>query len=147
MNKTIYAIACVLVFVVIAACAPQAPAPANPPPAVQKQSAEDLPPMPPGFALPSAPQPPVGDSPDVIESRPGAQESECASNADCVSVKDGCCPCNAGGRQIAIPKVEAKPYMQQAAARCAGQVCLQMISSHPSCSLVAKCQDGKCVLG
>jgi hypothetical protein len=47
----------------------------------------------------------------------------CSSDSDCVVEKQkDCCPCNAGGRQIALRKGALEDYRAARAARCQGDL-------------------------
>lgn len=84
--------------------------------------------------------PPAAKSPPVTT-------AECKKDADCALVPDDCCSCSEGGSQRAIPKKQKDAHEKQRTKRCAGTMCAQMISPHPSCSERAVCDAGICKLG
>jgi hypothetical protein len=73
--------------------------------------------------------------------------AECKKDTDCALVPDDCCACSEGGGQRAIPKKQKGAYEKERQKRCAGTMCAQMISPHPSCSERAVCSAGICKLG
>lgn len=70
----------------------------------------------------------------------------CQKNSDCTLVKENCCSCNAGGKQIAISVRHADKYKKALLDRCADIMCTQVISDDPSCKKKAICSNKKCVL-
>lgn len=81
------------------------------------------------------------------EKNPPVTTGQCKKDADCALVPDDCCSCSAGGAQRAIPKKQKDEQEKQRTKRCAGTMCAQMISRHPSCSARAVCDAGICKLG
>ena len=73
-------------------------------------------------------------------------QGPCQADADCVLVPEDCCDCGSGGKQRAIPKWGKEAYENARKQRCAKTVCVAMMSNDPSCSSVAACRVGKCVL-
>jgi hypothetical protein len=72
----------------------------------------------------------------------------CHAASDCVLVSDDCCGCTAGGKQKAIPKKERAGSERAREARCAGTMCVAVMSHDPSCAAnSAVCKEGKCTLG
>jgi len=71
----------------------------------------------------------------------------CVSETDCVveNQKD-CCPCNAGGRQIALRKKSLDAFRAARTARCGGDLlCPQVYLCDDTATAV--CLAGKCALG
>ena len=78
---------------------------------------------------------------------PAAAPAECKKDADCTAVPDDCCSCGEGGSQRAVSNKKKDAYENQRTKRCAGTMCAQMMSTHPSCSQHAICAAGVCKLG
>lgn len=78
---------------------------------------------------------------------PAAAPAECKKDADCTVVPDDCCSCNEGGSQRAVSAKQKDASEKQRTKRCAGTMCAQMMSTHPSCSQRAICAAGVCKLG
>lgn len=70
----------------------------------------------------------------------------CKKDADCVLVPDDCCSCTEGGKQHAIARSGKRAYEATRNKRCAGTMCMQMMSQDPSCSKRAVCNAGSCDL-
>ncbi len=70
----------------------------------------------------------------------------CQVDDDCVAVKDNCCGCRQGGKQIAIAKKSEEAWEDQLSKRCGDIFCAQVISNDASCSQKAHCDQGRCVL-
>ncbi len=70
----------------------------------------------------------------------------CSRDSDCVVEKqEGCCPCNAGGREIALRKRTVKDYRTARAARCQGELlCPQVYLCNEAAKAV--CVAGRCEL-
>lgn len=70
----------------------------------------------------------------------------CGKSADCVIEKQkDCCPCNAGGKQIALNAKRVEAYRAARAARCVGDLlCPQMYVCDDKARAV--CQAGRCAL-
>lgn len=79
----------------------------------------------------------------VSTSAPG---SRCKVDVDCVLVPDDCCACSEGGSQRALAKKDRAAHEKARTKRCAGTMCAQMMSQHPSCSQIAVCRAGLCAL-
>jgi len=78
---------------------------------------------------------------------PATDFFSCGSASDCVveNQKD-CCPCNAGGRQVALRKKSLDAFRAARAARCAGDLlCPQVYLCDDTAT--ALCLAGKCALG
>ncbi len=71
----------------------------------------------------------------------------CSRDSDCVVEKQkDCCPCNAGGRQIALRKRALDDYRAARAARCRGDLlCPQVYLCNDAAQAV--CVAGRCELG
>lgn len=71
----------------------------------------------------------------------------CKSSSDCVIERQkDCCPCNAGGREVAIRKDAVAAYRSARTARCQGSLmCPQIYLCDDSA--VTFCQAGRCTLG
>jgi hypothetical protein len=78
----------------------------------------------------------------------GGDELACKAASDCVLVTDGCCGCNEGGKQRAIPARAREAYEKKRKALCRSTMCPALMSEDPSClSGQAVCKEGKCALG
>jgi hypothetical protein len=73
--------------------------------------------------------------------KPGADVAECHEDTDCVLVTDGCCGCNEGGKQRAIPRRARDAYEKKRGALCKNTMCPQLMSEDPSCVGRAVCQQ------
>ena len=72
----------------------------------------------------------------------------CHSDADCVLVTDGCCGCNEGGKQRAIPAKARDGYEKKRKAVCRKTMCPALMSEDPTCLAPhAVCKAGTCGLG
>jgi hypothetical protein len=84
-------------------------------------------------------------APDAGAAKPAPAADKCARDADCVLVQDGCCPCSAGGKMVAIAKSHAKAYAAKQGLTCKHTMCPQVLSSDPSCfGVAAACKAGAC---
>ncbi len=72
--------------------------------------------------------------------------SSCKSKDDCVLIKADCCGCTRGGKQRAVNKNAAKGMFDSMAQACKDTMCMQMISTDPSCAQSLACVDGECKL-
>jgi hypothetical protein len=72
--------------------------------------------------------------------------AECHEDTDCVLVTDGCCGCNEGGKQRALPKRAREAYEKKRQAICKKTMCPQLMSEHPTCEARAVCKDKVCSL-
>ncbi|MBA4319671.1 MAG: hypothetical protein C0412_14820 [Flavobacterium sp.] len=70
----------------------------------------------------------------------------CGQDSDCISVKNGCCSCNQGGKTTGINKNLEKEWNSKLSKECRGILCPQVISNDPSCFKEPKCVNNKCVL-
>ncbi len=68
----------------------------------------------------------------------------CAQDSDCVSVKNDCCGCTAGGSATAINKNFESEWREKL--NCEEIMCPAVMSSHPSCFQEPKCVENKCLL-
>jgi hypothetical protein len=73
--------------------------------------------------------------------------AECHEDADCVLVTDGCCSCNEGGKQRAIPKNARDAYEKKRQGMCKKTMCPQLMSEDQSCVGRAVCKEKTCALG
>jgi hypothetical protein len=76
-----------------------------------------------------------------------ATPAECQTDSDCTLVTDGCCGCNEGGKQRAIPTKARDGYEKKRKSICRKTMCPQLMSEHPSCEGHAVCKEGTCGLG
>jgi hypothetical protein len=72
--------------------------------------------------------------------------STCSTNEDCLTIKAECCGCKQGGKQKAINKSASQAMLASMEQACTGTICMQMISTDATCSKVAACVEGECVL-
>jgi hypothetical protein len=72
--------------------------------------------------------------------------TRCRADGDCVAVPGDCCGCSAGGAQGVVTGAAQAEFEDARAARCAAAVCVTMLSSDPTCSLVPRCVEGSCRL-
>lgn len=68
----------------------------------------------------------------------------CTQDSDCVSVKNDCCGCTAGGSAVAINKSLESEWQKKL--DCKEIMCTAVMSSHPSCFQEPKCVESKCIL-
>jgi hypothetical protein len=72
----------------------------------------------------------------------------CKADSDCALVIDGCCTCNAGGKQRVVPAKARRAYEKRRRTRCRNTMCPALMSEDPSCVAgSAVCKDGACTLG
>jgi hypothetical protein len=76
-----------------------------------------------------------------------APAAECQADTDCVLVTDGCCGCNEGGKQRAIPKRARDAYEKKRKAICKNNMCPQLMSEDATCVGRAVCKEKTCALG
>ena len=76
-----------------------------------------------------------------------AEMAECQEDTDCVLVTDGCCGCNEGGKQRAIPKKARDGYEKKRQGICKKTMCPQLMSEDQSCEGRAVCKEKTCALG
>ena len=71
----------------------------------------------------------------------------CSRSSDCVVENQrDCCPCNAGGRQVAVRRKTLEAYRAARAERCTGDLlCPQVYLCDDTATAV--CLAGKCALG
>lgn len=72
--------------------------------------------------------------------------AECHEDTDCVLVTDGCCGCNEGGKQRAIPKKARDGYEKKRQGICKKTMCPQLMSEDQSCEARAVCKEKTCAL-
>jgi hypothetical protein len=112
---------------------------------------------PPGAAPPAAPKAalpatvPSGSAPAVspsgtIGTIAPTPLTACGADSDCVAVAGDCCGCFAGGSQGVVTRAKLDEFEAARAKRCTEAVCVTLMSSHPSCSLKARCVNGSCRL-
>ncbi len=70
----------------------------------------------------------------------------CNEDNDCVSVKSGCCGCNAGGKNTAINRKYLDYWYSKLWDECREIACIAVMSDHWTCFAEPKCIDGKCQL-
>jgi hypothetical protein len=75
-----------------------------------------------------------------------ADTAECHEDTDCVLVTDGCCGCNEGGKQRAIPKKARENYEKKRQGICKKTMCPQLMSEDQSCVGRAVCKEKTCAL-
>ena len=68
----------------------------------------------------------------------------CVQDFDCVSVKEECCGCTAGGLATAISKDLENEWQKKL--NCEEIMCIMVMSDHPSCFQEPKCVEGRCIL-
>jgi hypothetical protein len=80
--------------------------------------------------------------------KPPTAPSVCKVDGDCVLVVDGCCSCNEGGKQRAVPVAARTSYETRRKAVCRQTMCPALMSEDASClASHAVCKDGACALG
>jgi hypothetical protein len=72
--------------------------------------------------------------------------AECHDDTDCVLVSEGCCGCNEGGKQRAVPKKARDGYEKKRQAMCKKTMCPQLMSEDKTCEARAVCKDKMCAL-
>jgi hypothetical protein len=77
----------------------------------------------------------------------GKAAPDCETDSDCVLMPEGCCGCNEGGKQKAVPAKGSEKLETKRKSGCKQTMCSQMISQDPSCSSRAVCKENRCVLG
>src|SRR5580700_9917603 len=73
-----------------------------------------------------------------------AQGSHCQNDEDCLAIKADCCGCRQGGTQKAIAKATLEQELKAINKRCEGTMCIQAISTSPSCAQSPVCRSGTC---
>jgi hypothetical protein len=76
-----------------------------------------------------------------------AAAAECETDSDCVLITDGCCGCNEGGKQKAVPKRDSEKLEKKRKSSCKQTMCTMVISQDASCSARAVCKERTCALG
>jgi hypothetical protein len=72
----------------------------------------------------------------------------CKVDADCALVVDGCCGCNAGGKQRAVLTKARTNYEKRRKSKCRQTMCPALMSEDASCVAGhAVCKEGNCTLG
>jgi hypothetical protein len=72
--------------------------------------------------------------------------AECHDDTECVLVTDGCCGCNEGGKQRALPKNARESYEKKRQAICKKTMCPQLMSEDKTCEARAVCKNKVCAL-
>jgi hypothetical protein len=78
--------------------------------------------------------------------KPPPDTAECHDDTDCVLVTDGCCGCNEGGKQRAVPKRARDNYEKKRRAICKSTMCPQLMSEDKTCEARAVCKAKVCAL-
>jgi hypothetical protein len=87
-------------------------------------------------------------APKKVKSPAKKAAAECQADTDCVLVPDGCCGCNEGGKQRAIPGRARDGYEKKRKAVCRTAACPALMSEDASCVTGHPvCKAGKCTLG
>ncbi|MDP3937043.1 MAG: hypothetical protein Q8R92_02775 [Deltaproteobacteria bacterium] len=86
----------------------------------------------------------AGETGGARPSGVAADYFSCGKDGDCVvEAQRDCCPCNAGGKQVALARKAAAAYGQARTARCAGDLlCPQVYLCDESAEAV--CRAGRC---
>ncbi|MEM3126671.1 MAG: hypothetical protein QW331_01215 [Candidatus Woesearchaeota archaeon] len=72
------------------------------------------------------------------------QTTECASDNDCVIVKEDCCGCQMGGQSKAIAKSLQQKYEAEMTEKCKEIFCVARYACNEN--LKPRCIEGKCTL-
>jgi hypothetical protein len=73
-------------------------------------------------------------------------EQVCKADADCTLTPYHCCPCEHGGKLVAVNRTAVPQIVQRRSAVCPDYVCTQMVSTDSSCAATrAVCREGKCI--
>jgi hypothetical protein len=88
----------------------------------------------------------VAGVPAQGKAKKAADSGECQADTDCVLVTDGCCGCNEGGKQRAIPKKARENYEKKRQSICRKTMCPQLMSEDQSCVGRAVCKEKTCAL-
>jgi len=72
--------------------------------------------------------------------------TQCTKDSECVAVHGDCCGCAAGGTRAVVAAAVQAEFEAARRSRCNGAVCATVLSTHPSCSMVARCVEGSCRL-
>jgi hypothetical protein len=72
--------------------------------------------------------------------------AECHEDTDCMLVPEGCCGCNEGGKQRAIPRKARDGYEKKRQVICKKTMCPQLMSEDPSCVGRAVCKEKTCAV-
>jgi hypothetical protein len=86
---------------------------------------------------------PAQSGPKGKTKKAAAEVAECQDDTDCVLVAEGCCGCNEGGKQRAVPKKARETYEKKRAAICKNTMCPQLMSEDTSCVARAVCKEKK----
>ncbi len=81
-----------------------------------------------------------GAGPSVV----AADTFSCGKDSDCViEAQRDCCPCNAGGKQVALARKAVEAYARARTARCAGDLlCPQVFLCDEGAEAI--CRVGRC---
>jgi hypothetical protein len=75
-----------------------------------------------------------------------AEEQTCKADADCALTPFHCCPCEQGGKLVAVNRVSVPQVVQRRSAVCPDYTCPQVVSSDATCAATqAVCRGGQCV--
>jgi hypothetical protein len=89
----------------------------------------------------------VGNGPAAGKPKRAAPDTaECHADTDCVLVTDGCCGCNEGGKQRAVPVKARDAYEKKRKSICKQTMCPQLMSEDQSCVGHAVCKEKTCAL-
>jgi hypothetical protein len=90
----------------------------------------------------------VDAKPRRVRAKRASSGDLCKVDNDCALVVDGCCGCNAGGKQRAV-LLKARPlYEKHRKSMCRQIMCPALMSEDASCVAGrAVCKDGGCTLG
>jgi hypothetical protein len=90
----------------------------------------------------------VDGAPRKAKSPARGAAAECQADTECVLAPDGCCGCNEGGKQRALPARARDAYEKKRKAVCRNSACPALMSEDASCvSGHPVCTAGKCTLG
>ena len=70
----------------------------------------------------------------------------CSKDDDCISVKSGCCDCNAGESNTAINRNYLQKWNEKLSDECKDIGCIMVMSNDWTCFAEPKCVNGKCKL-
>jgi hypothetical protein len=93
--------------------------------------------------------PPDGAVKAVAEKKTATKSetpAQCASDADCVIIPDGCCDCANGGKEHAVAKRDEAKLRAAQRASCKDVMCTMMMSTDPTCGKRPVCVDSACTM-